>query len=371
MPDSLVRRVTWRTADVAQLLLLGLLFLFIWRFFWMVYSAIFIALIAVLLAIVLYAPAKFLSQWMPFKVAFTLVIAAFLASFVGLMVALIPQIIEQVSQLAGQLPRAMNEAGEWLSERTGIAREPEVVQTVNQQLAEFVGRFVPLAFNVITVVLGMFAVIILAIFLAYQPELYRDLVIRSAPPPSRANIARVYDEAGRSLRLWVLGKAITMVLVGLATWIGLSLFGIPGALALGALAAVLEFIPNLGPTIAAAPAIAAAFLISPTTAFWVLVFYFVLQQIQSALTVPLVERRAVNIPPAALLIWQIMLAVGFGFLGLFVATPLLAVIVVATRILYVEPSEMRHAWDRREGKPGAARAEAIATDPYGPQSVLD
>jgi predicted PurR-regulated permease PerM len=348
MPDNAVRRITWRNADVARVLLLGLLFLFVWRFFWMVYTAIFIALIAILVAIVLHAPAKFFSKWLPFRVAFACVVLLFFASIAGLLVAIVPQILDQVSQLARQLPNAMDAAADWFSERTGVTRDAELMRTMDQQLGEFLGRFVPLAFNLISALIGSFAVIILAIFLAYQPSVYRDLVIRMAPPPSRPNVARVYDEGGRSLRNWVLGKAVTMVLVGLATWIGLSLFGIPGALALGALAAILEFIPNLGPTIAAVPAVIAAFLISPATALWVALFYFVLQQIQSGLSVPLVERRAVNIPPAALLIWQIMLAVGFGLLGLFVATPLLALIVVAVRVLYVEPSESRYAWDRRE-----------------------
>jgi predicted PurR-regulated permease PerM len=325
-----------------------MLFFFLWRFFWMVYTAIFIALIAILLAIVLHAPARYLSRWIPYKASFALVIVVFLAFSAGLLVAIIPQILDQIGQLARQLPNALNEAGIWLTERTGIERDAELIQTVNTQLGEFVGRFVPIAFNLISALIGSTAVLILAIFLAYQPEVYRNLVIRMAPPPSRPNIARVYDEVSGSLSTWVLGKAATMVAVGVAVWIGLELFEIPGALALAALAAVLEFIPNLGPTIAAAPAIVAAFLISPATALWVAVFYFVLQQIQSALTVPLVERRAVNIPPAALLIWQLMLAVGFGLLGLFVATPLLAVIAVAVRILYLEPSEARYANDRRE-----------------------
>ncbi|HUE96684.1 MAG TPA: AI-2E family transporter [Longimicrobiaceae bacterium] len=348
MPDSIVRRVTWRTADVAQVLLLGTLFLFLWRFFWMVYTAIFIALIAVLLAIVLHAPAKFLSRWIPFRLGFAIVVALFLASIGGLLVAMVPQIMEQVSTLARQLPNAMNQAADWFASRTDVTRDGELMRSVNEQLGDFIGRFVPLAFNLITAIIGSTAIIILAVFLAYQPAVYRDLIIRMAPPASRPSIARVYDEAGAGLRTWVLGKAVTMVLVGLAVWIGLMLFRIPGALALGTLAAVLEFIPNLGPTIAAAPAVVAAFLISPETALWVAIFYFVLQQIQSALTVPLVEQRAVNIPPAALLIWQIMLAVGFGLLGLFVATPLLAIIVVAGRILYLEPSETRYASDRRE-----------------------
>jgi predicted PurR-regulated permease PerM len=349
MPESSVRRITWRTADVLKVLALVTLFLFLWTFFWRVYTAIFVGLIAVLLAMVLHAPAKYFSRWVPFRVSFAITVLLFLASLVGLGLALIPQIIDQVSQLAGQLPAAMEAVRDWLEERTGAGGDGELTGQINRQFGEFVGRFVPLAFNLISVVFGSFAIIILAIFLAMQPEIYRDLVIRAVPPASRPRAERIYDQAGRSLKLWVLGKVITMVLVGLFTWVGLLYFGIPGALALATLAAILEFIPNFGPTIAAAPAVIAAFSISPTTALYVAGFYFVLQQIQSALTVPLVERRAVDIPAAALLVWQLMLAVGFGILGLFVATPLLAVIVVAIRIGWVEPSEERQTWDRREG----------------------
>jgi len=364
MPESVVRRVTWRTADIARVLLLGMLFLFVWRFFWMVYSGVFLALISVLLAIVLHAPARFLARWMPFRLAFGMVVAAFFLAVAGLLLAIIPQILDQVSQLASQLPNALDQAADWFADRTGVTREAEVMQTINQQFGEFLARFVPMAFNLITLVIGSFAVLILAIFLAYQPDVYRNLVIRMAPPTSRPDIARVYDEAGRSLRNWVLGKAITMVLVGIVTWVGLHLFGIPGALALGALAAVLEFIPNLGPTLAAAPAIVAAFLISPATALWVTIFYIVLQQIQSGISIPLVERRAVNIPSAALLVWQILLAIGFGLLGLFVATPLLAVLAVAIRVLYVEPSERRFAWNRRDNSVSAGD-DAGDTDDEG------
>jgi predicted PurR-regulated permease PerM len=357
MPESSVRRITWRSADVLRVLGLVTLFVFLWTFFWRVYTAIFVGLIAVLLAMVLHAPAKYLSRWIPFRVAFALTVVLFLGGLTGLAFALIPQIIDQVSQLAGQLPGALDAVRQWIEERTGASGDGELTQQLNQQLGEFVGRFVPLAFNLITTLFGAFAIIILAIFLAMQPEVYRDLLLRAVPPQSRARATRIFDQAGRSLRNWVLGKVITMFFVGLFTWFGLLYFEIPGALALAALAALLEFIPNFGPTIAAAPAVIAAFAISPMTALYVAIFYFVLQQIQSALTVPLVERRAVDIPPAALLIWQLMLAVGFGILGLFIATPLLAVIVVAVRIGWVEPTEDRYAWDRREGAAASAEPE--------------
>ncbi|CAN5809695.1 hypothetical protein BH23GEM3_BH23GEM3_06760 [soil metagenome] len=360
MPSSSgdMRRITWRLADVARVLTLVVLFMFAWRFFWSVYNAILMVVLAILIAIMIYAPAKYLSRWMPFRVSFGITVFGFLAAIVGLFIAVIPQIIDQVSQLALQLPAAISAGSTWFESRTGAEGGPpgELAQRMNEQIGEFIGRFVPLAFNLIAVVFGLVAIIVLAIFLAAQPNVYRDMALAMVAPTSRDKVARIYDEAGQSLRLWVIGKGCTMIGVGIFTYIGLVLFGIPGALALAALAAVLEFIPNFGPTIAAAPAVIAAFLISPTTAVYVAIFYLVLQQIQSALTVPLVERRAVNIPAAALLVWQLMLAIGFGFLALFVATPLLAVISVAVRILYYEPMEERAGYDRREADAAATKA---------------
>lgn len=350
--NSSVRRITWRVADVARVLTLVLLFMFAWRFFWTVYNAVLMLMLAILIAIMIHAPAKLLSRWIPFRLSFGIVVTLFLAAIAGLFVTVIPQIVDQMRQLALQLPAAVDAVTNWYEGmlRPGTEGATDLPERINEQLAEFVAQFVPIAYNLIGALVGLIAVLVLAIFLAAQPEVYRGMLLTMAAPASRERIARIYDEAGASLRLWVIGKAFTMIAVGIVTYVGLLLFGIPGALALGALAAVLEFIPNFGPTIAAAPAIVAAFLISPATALYVTIFYIVLQQIQSAVTVPLVERRAVNIPSAALLLWQLMLAIGFGFLALFVATPLLAVIVVAVRILYYEPLEERAARERRESE---------------------
>jgi predicted PurR-regulated permease PerM len=359
MAESVVRRITWRNADIARVFMLGLIFLFLWKFFWMVYSALFLGLLAVLIAIILYNPARFFSRWVPFRLAFTLTVLSFLAATAWLLVTMIPQIVQQIPLLARQIPLAIAVVTDWIREQTGGTGDDQVVRQINQQLGEFVGRFVPFAFNMIGVVAGAIAIFTLAVFLASQPETYRDLLLRLVPPAGRDRARAIYDEAGRSLRNWVLGKAFSMALVGLFVWAGLTYFDVPGALVLGVVAALLEFIPTFGPTIAAAPGVISAFLISPQTALYVAIYYAVLQQVQNAITMPLVERRAVDIPPAALLIWQLMLAVGFGIIGLFVATPLLAVIAVAVRVLYVEPTEERSEWDRRDTGP----AEGVVTLP--------
>lgn len=348
MPDTGVRRITWRTADVARTFSLAILFFFLWTFFWMVHNALFLGLIAVLMAIVIHAPARLLSRWIPFRIAFGLSVAVFLGAFAWLVITLVPQIAQQISQLATQIPETIDSVVAKMEREGTVAPGGGLAGRINEQLGEFAGRFLPLAINLISTALGSLAVVVLAIFLAAQPEVYRSMLLRVIPPEKRERAARIYDEAGGNLRTWIVGKVVTMIFMGIVTYIGLTLFGIPGALALAMLAALMEFIPNFGPTIAALPAMAAAFAISPMLALYVAVFYFVLQQIQNALTVPLVERRAVNIPAAALLAWQLMLAIGFGILALFVATPLLAILVVVVRIAYLEPAEELRSWDRRE-----------------------
>ena len=354
-----VRRITWRSADVARVLGMAFLFLFLWRFFWLVHGALFVAMLAVLIAIVIHVPARALSRWIPFRLAFALVLILFVGGLIGLLVAIIPQLINQGAQLAGALPEQMQSVSTWMREKTGrMDSNGELTRNLTRQVGEFVGRFVPVAFNLIATLLGSFAIITLAAFLAAEPRLYRDGVLRLIPEDRRERWTRLFDEAGSNLRAWVIGKAITMLFIGVVTYFGLTLLGVPGALALAAFAALMEFIPNFGPTIAALPAMLAGFSVSPATAVYVAVFYFLLQQVQNAVTVPLVERRAVNIPPAALLIWQLMLALGFGIMALFVATPLLAVLVVAVRILYLEPSEERQRWDRRDAEAGTPSTDA-------------
>jgi predicted PurR-regulated permease PerM len=349
MTDGTVRRIIWRSSDVARVLGMGFLFLFLWKFFWLVHGALFVAMLAVLIAIVLHVPAKLLSRWIPFRLAFALVLVAFLGTLVGLLVAIIPQLVTQVTQLAGQLPGTVDSAAAWLDAKTGRqGPSSELSASIKRQAGQFIGRFVPVAFNALAALLGSFAVITLAAFLAAEPAVYRDQLLRIVPAEQRDRWTRLYAEAGGNLRAWVIGKACTMLFIGVVTYIGLTLLKVPGALALAAFAAMMEFIPNFGPTIAALPAMLAGFAVRPVTAIYVAVFYFLLQQVQNAITVPLVERRAVNIPPAALLVWQLMLALGFGIMALFVATPLLAVVVVAIRILYLEPTEDRQRWDRRE-----------------------
>jgi predicted PurR-regulated permease PerM len=147
------------------------------------------------------------------------------------------------------------------------------------------------------------------------------------------------DTAGQALRLWMLGQLATMIMVGVAIGVGLWAIGLPSALALGLIAAILEFIPFFGPIMSALPALLLAFSNNVSTVLWVLALIVVVQQAENNLIVPLIQRRTVELPPALGITSVVAFGLLFGWLGLFFGTPLTVVILVLVKYLYVRGVE--------------------------------
>jgi predicted PurR-regulated permease PerM len=173
------------------------------------------------------------------------------------------------------------------------------------------------------------------IYLAAQPELYRRGLLKLLPCPSRELGSVALDDSGRALKLWLLGQLVSMALVGTLTGVGLWLIGVPSPLALGLFAGLLEFIPLVGPIIAAIPGVLLAFAQSPEMALWALGLYLLIQQIEGNVIQPLVQQHAVDLPPALLLFSLLAGGLLFGATGVILATPLTVVIFVLTKRLYV------------------------------------
>jgi len=127
-----------------------------------------------------------------------------------------------------------------------------------------------------------------------------------------------------------------MLILGVLTTLGLWILGIPLALTLGIIAAVLSFIPNIGPIISAVPAILIALIESPSKALYVIFLYIGIQTVESYLITPIIQKKAVHLAPALLIAVQIMIGVLLGALGLLLATPLMVVIIVLVQMLYVQ-----------------------------------
>ena len=262
-------------------------------------------------------------------------------------VLLWPALREQAVQLQEQLPPALAEITAWferqyvaLTGQFGAPVEPieeRVRERVMAEAANLLTGALPLLNTVIGAVGGALIVFFAGLYLAIEPRDYLRGLISLVPRRGRPRAQRALEEVGFTLRRWMLGTVIGMLVIGLLTTLGLWALGIPAALALGVFAGLLEFIPYIGPILSAVPALILALVISPTTALWVLLLYIAIQQLESNLIMPLLMKGMVKLPPALTVLVQVLMALLFGFLGLLLAVPVLAAGKVLVRTLYIEP----------------------------------
>jgi predicted PurR-regulated permease PerM len=179
-------------------------------------------------------------------------------------------------------------------------------------------------------------VVVAGIYLAAQPDLYWTGMIKMVPERGRALAADAMEASASALRLWLLGRIVSMIVVGLLTWIGLVIIGVPSALALALFAGLLEFIPFIGPIASAVPAVLLAFAAGPEEALWTMLLFLLIQQFEGNVLEPLVQQRAVTMPPALLLFALVAGGVVFGLSGIILAAPLTVVLYVMVKRLYVQ-----------------------------------
>jgi predicted PurR-regulated permease PerM len=179
-------------------------------------------------------------------------------------------------------------------------------------------------------------ILFVGIYFAASPQLYTSGIIKLIPQSKRGRARQVLNKIGHTLAQWLLGKSVSMLIVGTATSIGLSLLGVPLALILGIIAGLLDFVPYLGPVMAGVPAVLIAFSISPDLALYTVLLFTGVQLVEGYVLQPLIESRAVDLPPALTIVMQLVFGTLFGFAGVALATPLAAALKVLVQMLYVE-----------------------------------
>lgn len=198
-----------------------------------------------------------------------------------------------------------------------------------------VGRVGGYAMSTVSVATSLVLVIIAGVFLAVSPRVYRDGLVILFPPERRDALRASADTTGRALKAWLLGQLADMVVVGVMTGIGVALIGLPSPLALGLIAALLAFVPIVGAIAGAVPGLLLAAQGGWELMAWTLLVYVVVQQIEGNLIYPFIQKRAVELPPVLTLFGILGFGTLFGFVGVFVATPLMVVLFVNVRLLYL------------------------------------
>jgi predicted PurR-regulated permease PerM len=271
-------------------------------------------------------------------VALTLVVIGVLAlpGLVGWLIG--PQIAEQVVELRDRLPEAVESARASLS---GSAWGRSILEDI-PELREYrpsaatVSRVTSLFSTTGAFLGGLFVILFIGVYLAADPGRYVRGAIRLFPKDRRRRVLEILRALVHVLRRWLAGRFASMLVVGVLSYVGLLIAGIPLALALALLAALLSFIPYVGPVLGAMPAILVALLDHPIKALWVILIFVVVQVLENYVITPLIEQHAVSVPPVFLIIAQILMAVLFGALGVLFATPITVVAIVAIEAFYIE-----------------------------------
>ena len=251
----------------------------------------------------------------------------------------VPAIVEQATRLGPELASALEQLEEQLGalplgqlgngEGSGLE---QLVGTGTTLLSQVSGVF-STTFGFLT---NIVVILFVGLYFAYEPQVYIDGFLRLLPKERRARAREVIGEVHYSLRWWLVGRLIMMVIIGVLSTVSLLFIEVPLALLLGALAGLLAFIPYFGPLLSLLPALLVAYASSPTQAFYVLLVYSGVQILESYILTPAIEKRVVSLAPVLLIGSQLLLGVLLGFWGLLLAPALVVAGKVVVKKLYVE-----------------------------------
>lgn len=274
------------------------------------------------------------------RVAIVLIlVAAFLlwtAYFAG------SQIAEQAAALPATVEKQTFKTLAWLRGH-GFPIEPHDLSGLARQTVGSVGQLTQWVGGIIGVFSTVLLIIVLGIYFAVEPRLYRRGVAWLMPADRRDYFEGTAQLMGSSLRRLMAGRLLGMALEGVCTWILLMLYGVPMAALLGLLTGLLAFLPNIGAPISGLLMILVGFSGGLDMGIYCIIVYIVVQTVDGNIVVPMVARRTVDLAPALVLGAQLIMGVLFGIVGLILADPLVAMIKI---------------WLERE----AARHEAARSD---------
>ncbi|AHY45322.1 putative permease [Rubrobacter radiotolerans] len=362
-PDSAERRVYIGIGLVFAILLLGYLI-------YQISAVVLVALLTLLFSIILSGPVDYLERrgWSRGLGTFS-VLAGLLLFFTGVGFLVAPTIGNQAEQFASSLPALLQNVQDYLQElqqRSGfdfqIPLETDSIVEATQNFLSggtlsTVATFGAGVVNVIT--LGAVA-LITTIYAVLRPRPLVEGFVACFPAGKRQRVRDILGAMYGAVQRWFVGQLASMVIIGTLWTIALFILGIPFALLLGILAALLSFVPYLGAALSLVPPFLIALVNDPILALWVVVVYLAIQTVESYAIQPIVMSRAVDLHPAVVVFAVLIMGTLFGLVGVLLAVPLTAALIVLVEMVWVDrmdeagtdpnPPKPREKSGRRKGE---------------------
>ncbi len=275
-----------------------------------------------------------LTNWKP-TVCLLISVLGVVAIVSGLVWVIGDTVQSQVSELSESFPATLQNAKEKIDQTT-VGHK--VIENLSSKGAQDKAKAV--AGTVFTSTFGVlgdvYVVLFLAMFFTVSPMQYKKGILQLTPPAKRQKADEVLNKLEGNLKKWLKGKLFAMLVVFILTAIGLVIIGVPTWIALALIAGALSFIPNFGPIIAMVLAVLVAWMQSPQTAAMVAGLYVLIQLVESNFITPFVQKKLVKIPPALIIVAQLLMATLTGGWGIILATPIMIIAIILIQELYVK-----------------------------------
>jgi len=291
----------------------------------------------------------------------------------GILALVIPAFVDQVRNFAEQAPATVDSLKAKIAHVSGNKPSDVGVQIKHfingytNDPARLVGPVATIGKSIVTALAALLLILITAYYIAVRPQPLVDGALRVFPPDRRQRALEVMERLRESWIGWMQGILVGMLVNGLLLWLGLSLIGLDFAILFAVFSSILILIPYFGTPLGAIPPVLYGLSQSPGKALVVLAIYVGVHAIESYVTIPLVMANRVRLQPAMVAIGVILIGEVFGFIGLFVAVPILSLVVILVDELWVKPLE-----ERRGIAPASdgELAEAVSGEVRGPPAEM-
>ena len=358
MSGELDARALYRAVILAgALLVLGLLF-----------QELLTLLVAVLATVLIAIPLAMAADYLE-----RFGVPRFLGAFAGLLLALvvlglilylvIPPFVDQTDEFVAAVPGVVDDLEGEVADLTG--NEPQQVGDEVQSFLEgytenpdrFLGPLTSIGFSVVAIFGALVFIVITAYYIAVRPQPLVDGILALFPPARRDEARHVMERLRKSWVGWMEGVIVDMFVTGTLLYAGLTIIGLDFAIFFAVFSALLVVVPYFGSIVGGIPPVLFAFTDSPEQALLTLIVYVLVQQIEGNVIIPLVMAQRVKLHPALIAIGVVVVGQLFGYLGLFVAVPIISMAVILGDELWVKPNEAR-----RGVRPASAVETVTAED---------
>jgi len=297
-------------------------------------DVIFLIFIAFIFVSTLRSPVDFLvRRKIPRPLSIGIVYLVVIGLIILIFRVIIPPLIEQTSLLIENLPSLINQVNDVLI--INNISSDQISGSITGQLGSFGSNAVTITAGFFNSIFSVMTMFVITFYSLLYWEQITNMIKSLFTGENEKRAEKLIKNLEFGLGAWVRGQITLVIIIGVITYIGLALLGVPYALPLAIVAGLSEIVPVIGPIVGAIPAILAGFTVSPIIGIATVALYFVIQQLENNLIVPSVMRRAIGINPLVTILALIIGTKLYGIMGAVLAVPVAVTIKIFVNEFFV------------------------------------